>query len=196
MHSSKAQLQALLSRAPVSPEDSQLLVPRLATYFGDIYGKKVFKALCRPLSPQVCVFEPIDTPKIHWSALPITDLVHRLHKLTIEVLSDCIRGLPLKGRPLITCRSRQKTCNGLAIHIRDRVNFLQCIGPSTVCDILLCYLPLSHPCDQLDEEYILQIMSFEYGSAVLEQLGHRTLSQSNQRKITRRERKIELVIEA
>jgi hypothetical protein len=139
MRSSKDQLQTLLSRAPVTSEDSQLLVPRLARYFGDIYGKKVFEALCRPLSPQVCVFEPIDTPKICWSALPITDLVHRLRKLTIEVLSDCIRGLPSKGRPSITCRSRQKTCNGLAIHIRDRVNFLQCIGPSTVCDILLCY---------------------------------------------------------
>ncbi|KAG2738321.1 hypothetical protein P692DRAFT_20639125, partial [Suillus brevipes Sb2] len=35
-----------------------------------------------------------------------------------------------------------------------------------VCDILLCYLPLSYPCGQLDEEYILQIMSFEYGSVI------------------------------
>jgi hypothetical protein len=70
------------------------------------------------------------------------------------------------------------------------------LGSGPDCGSTMCYLPLSHPCDQLDEEYILQIMSFEYGSAVLEQLGHRTLSQSDKRKIARREHKIELAIEA
>src|SRR5258708_5909844 len=53
---------------------------------------------------------PYDVPKIHWSALPITDLVQRLHKLT-----DCIHGLPLKGCPLINCHSCQKACNSLSL---------------------------------------------------------------------------------
>jgi hypothetical protein len=89
--------------------------------------------------------------RISWSSLPLKDLVQRLHKLTIEVLSECIRGFPSNGRPTINSRPRQKTCNGLANHIRARVNFLQSVGPSTVCDILLCYLPLSQPRDQPDE---------------------------------------------
>ncbi|KAG1784928.1 uncharacterized protein HD556DRAFT_173979 [Suillus plorans] len=96
---------------------------------------------------------------------------HRTHRFVSSILStcrksvDCIHGLPSKGRPSINRRSRQKTCNGLAVHIRDRVNFLQYIGPST-----------------LDEEYILQILSFEYGSAVVERLGHQILSQPKPRR--------------
>ncbi|KAG1729878.1 uncharacterized protein EDB91DRAFT_1085649 [Suillus paluster] len=63
MHSSKDQLQILLSRTPIIAEGSQL-IPCLARYFGDMYGKNVFEALCQPPPPQVCVFDPVDVPKI------------------------------------------------------------------------------------------------------------------------------------
>ncbi|KAG1808901.1 uncharacterized protein BJ212DRAFT_1302803 [Suillus subaureus] len=54
------------------PEGSQLLVPQLARYFGDMYRKEVFVALCQLPPLQVCVFEPLN-------------LVQRFHKLTVKV---------------------------------------------------------------------------------------------------------------
>ncbi|KAG2039652.1 hypothetical protein BDR03DRAFT_980585 [Suillus americanus] len=183
MQSSEDQLHTLLSSTAMVTDCSQLLVPQLARYFSDTYGKEVFAALCRPPPPpHVYIFEPLDVPLISWSALPLADLVHRLHKLTVEVLSDCICGLPTKGCLSINGHLRQKTCNGLAVHIQDRVNFLQCIGSST-------------PCDQPDKQYILQILLFEYGPTIVDRLGHRVLSLPDQRKIMQHEWKIKLANE-
>jgi hypothetical protein len=139
---------------------------------------------------QVHVFDSLNSPRIGWSSLPLKDLVQRLDKLTIQVLSECIRGLPSNGHPTLNSCSRQKTCNSLANHIRARAHFLQSVGSIIVCNILLCYLPLSQPRDQSDEQYIIDILCCEYGRVVVEGLGHGTTSGPERHKVTRREHKI------
>ncbi|KAG1904468.1 uncharacterized protein F5891DRAFT_45668 [Suillus fuscotomentosus] len=110
--------------------------------------------------------------------------------------AECIRGLPVRGHPAISSQSCPKMSNGLACHIRDCALFLQCIGPSTVCDVLLCYFPFTLPLDRPDEHYIAQILSIEYGAVVIEHLAHQVtqVSTRERMKMVRKDQKMQAVL--
>jgi len=57
----------------------------------------MFFALCRPPA-QIHALDLLGAPRISWSSLRLKGLVQRLHKLNIEVRSDCIRRLPSNER--------------------------------------------------------------------------------------------------
>ncbi|KIK79167.1 hypothetical protein PAXRUDRAFT_162031 [Paxillus rubicundulus Ve08.2h10] len=105
-----------------------------------------------------------------WATLPLNDLTHCLVVLHLDILTKYIWCLLAQRRPTLNSRSRQKTCNGLIIHICEWLKYLLTVGYSMVCDILLCYLPFTAPSALPDSHYILLILKHEYGDLVIQHL--------------------------
>ncbi|KAG2746807.1 hypothetical protein P692DRAFT_20738814 [Suillus brevipes Sb2] len=151
------------------------LAPLLSAHFLGLYGDEVAAALrCPP--PGCYASNHLDCSRVPWSALSIEVLVRRLCTLSIDVLSQCIRRLPPNGRPVLNTRSRTKTSNSLACHVRDRAMYLQALDADSVSAAWTAHFPFASPADLPDSHYITAVLEFEYGADVLRCLSTEPLS--------------------
>ncbi|KAG2749900.1 hypothetical protein P692DRAFT_20677368, partial [Suillus brevipes Sb2] len=66
--------------------------------------------------------------------------------------------------------------NSLVSHIRSRVGCLQMVGADVLCDVWLAYSPYLNTQISQTSDLILRILTFEYGSTVIDALAHDPLS--------------------
>ncbi|KAN0101168.1 hypothetical protein V8E55_001152, partial [Tylopilus felleus] len=118
-----------------------------SVYFDTLYG------LEPPYTIHAFSDDPasVHNPGLEWVHLPLDDLVSRLHRLTMDILSASIQHLPSEGHPSINRCSRRRTCVGLIQRILSHA----------------CYLETAT--DKTDNYYLVQILEHEYGQVIIAQ---------------------------
>lgn len=171
------------------PEDcARNLLPVLYVHLVDMYGIEVAVVLSQPvLHPYFAI--PSIGSDFAWSTFSLEDLVPRLRNFPIDTLSQAIRRLPAQGRPTVHPRSRIKTANGLAVHIRACLSFLESAGSPIVGDIWLSHFPFHSPSADANARYILDILEFEYGSTIIDALSSASSTKADRQKLARRQAK-------
>ena len=99
--------------------------------------------------------------------MPLDDLVSRLHRLTMDIVSVSIQHLPSEGHPSINRCSRRRTCVGLIQHILSHACYLEYAGAVAICDIYLTYYPFRTATDKTDNYYLVQILEHKYGQVII-----------------------------
>ncbi|KAN0076738.1 hypothetical protein V8E55_010593 [Tylopilus felleus] len=143
------------------------VVPLVSVYFDTLYG------LEPPHTIHAFSNDPasVHNPGLEWVHLPLDDLVSRLHRLTMDILSASI--LPPAGRPSINRRSRRRTCVGLIQHILSRAC---CLETAT---------------DKTDNYYLVQILEHEYGQVIIGTLATSPQTRKAEaQKVARRDKRI------
>ncbi|KAN0081651.1 hypothetical protein V8E55_009275 [Tylopilus felleus] len=120
-------------------------LPLTSVYFDTLYG------LEPPHTIHAFSDDPasVHNPGLEWVHLPLDDLVSRLHRLTMDILSVSIQHLPSEGHPSINRCSRRRTCVGLIQHILSHA----------------CYLETAT--DKTDNYYLVQILEHKYGQVII-----------------------------
>lgn len=174
-------------RLPPQCDPRYLLL--LCAFMENVYGTEIAAALRRPPTP-VYVYESSSDCVVAWIGHSTDELVRRLRTVRLAALSESILRSPLLSRPVLHRRSHAHTANSLVSHMRDRVACLQNVGADVLCDIWLAYSPYSTARFSQTSELITRILTFEYGSTVVDALSHEPLSRSDRLRQARREHKM------
>lgn len=176
----------------------------LSVHFESRYGSDVATALRNPPDPVYSFSDDVRVvhnhdPCIEWASLSKDKLVDRLHKLSMETLSESIQHLVPEGRPSVIGCSRRRTCSGLIQHLLERLRYLECAGADTLCNIYLTYFPMGVSMAEPDSYYVVKILEREYGQKIVDILARSPQAppcKAVELKNARRKNKLESVIAA
>ena len=170
-------------------------VPLSLVYLEAMFGKEVAVMLWKP----TCIISARGSEvmvTLDWATVPRNELVQRLNDVSFEDVCNSIRHISLGEQQDVSMRSRRKACTGLVEHVLQRIEFLESVSLSELCDIYLAYSPHSRG-DEIHSygELVKLTLMCEYGSDIIGKLSNRRPSASEIGKIKRREDKTRQVAE-